>query len=162
VQPRENQARPIHVFAGKYFSAVLFLLFVIFSGIFFIHNQRKTEKIFLTLDGHVFSVEIADTAKKIAMGLSGHQPLSSDQGMFFIFDQPDNYGFWMKDMLFSLDIIWFDSEMKIVHIERNLSPETYPAIYYPDRPSKYVLEIPAGISDKYGFKIGDYAKFSEI
>ena len=67
----------------------------------------------------------------------------------------------MKDMLFPLDIIWISSDFHIVHIEKNLSAQTYPTIYYPNAPAEYVLEISAGESDKNNIKIGDLVKISK-
>jgi hypothetical protein len=63
-------------------------------------------------------------------------------------------------MNFPLDIIWISSGYRIVHIEKNLSPETYPTVYYPNAPSKYVLEISGGLADENDIKIGDLIKIS--
>jgi len=109
----------------------------------------------VTLDNKTFSVEVADTEADQERGLSGHTPLSDNQGMLFVFSNPDNYGFWMKGMTFPLDIIWFDQNFRVVHIEKNLSPRTYPKIYYPGTNSVYVLEINAGQTDILKTKIGD-------
>ncbi len=113
----------------------------------------------LTLGGRVFTVEIADTKNLTEKGLSGHLPLAPDEGMFFVFKNPGIYGFWMKEMLFAIDIIWIDSDFNIVYIEKNVKPETYPKIFYPDGPAQYVLEISSGESDKLNLKIGDKVKF---
>lgn len=115
----------------------------------------------VTVGGRTFSVEVAETQYLLEKGLSGHAPLSDSEGMLFVFSQPDNYGFWMKDMLFPLDIIWIDQDFKVVHIEKALSPETYPKIFYPGALSKYVLEINSGLSDKLDINIGDEVKFQK-
>jgi len=106
-------------------------------------------------------VETAMTPAEWERGLSGHAPLAQDVGMLFIFDKPDNYGFWMQKMNFPLDIIWISPDFHIVHIEKNLSPETYPTVYYPNALAKYVLEISAGETDKNNIKIGDFVKISK-
>ncbi len=137
--------------------SVIIIFLVIFDAIF--HNTHKQVEV--VLNGKTFVMDIADTPTKQEQGLSGHQPLADNVGMIFIFDKPGNYGFWMKDMLFPLDIIWVSDDFHIVHIEKNLAPETYPTIYYPGAPSKYVLEISAGGSDQNNIKIGDLVKISE-
>jgi uncharacterized membrane protein (UPF0127 family) len=67
----------------------------------------------------------------------------------------------MKDMLFPLDIVWIGEDFRVVHIEKSLSPETYPTVYYPDTLSKFVLEISAGESDKINIKVGDLIEISK-
>ena len=105
-----------------------------------------------------YTMDIADTPAEQEQGLSGRPPLAPDTGMIFIFDKPDNYGFWMKDMNFPLDIIWISSDLHIIHIEKNLTPQTYPTVYYPNVPTQYVLEISAGQTDQNNIKIGDLVK----
>lgn len=70
--------------------------------------------------------------------------MAQDQGMLFVFNAPDTVCFWMKDMRFSLDIIWLDAQKEVVHIEKNVSPETFPKTYCPDKPAQYVIELNAG------------------
>lgn len=91
-------------------------------------------------------VAIADTQELRALGLSFTEPLSEGQGMFFIFETLDIHGFWMKDMRYPIDIIWFSEDMQVVHIEKNVLPSTYPDILFPTSFAKYVLEVPAGFS----------------
>ena len=136
--------------------AVLVIFLVIFDAVF--HNKNTQVQMEVVLGGKTFLMETATTPAEQERGLSGHAPLSDNSGMLFIFDKPDNYGFWMKDMLFPLDIIWISSDFHIVHIEKNLSAQTYPTIYYPNAPAEYVLEISAGESDKNNIKIGDLVK----
>ena len=107
------------------------------------------------IDGNIFSVEVVDTKPLLEKGLSGHAPLSQNQGMLFVFQKPDKYGFWMKDMLFPIDIVWIGANWRVIHIERNLSASTYPEVFSPQSDSLYVLEIPAGQSDSVGIKVGD-------
>lgn len=137
--------------------AVLVIFLVIFDAIF--HNRPTVAQV--TVDGKTYQMDIADTPALQEQGLSGHAPLASDAGMIFIFSTPDNYGFWMKDMLFPLDIIWISSDFHIIHIEKNLSPETYPTVYYPNAPAEYVLEISGGLANENNIKIGDLVKISK-
>ncbi len=75
--------------------------------------------------------------------------------MLFVFDKPDIYSFWMKDMLFPIDMIWISEDGKVVYIERDARPESYPNSFIPDAPAKYVLEVNAGFSEKNNLKVGD-------
>ncbi len=69
-------------------------------------------------------VEIANTPSAQQKGLSGRTSLPSDHGMLFVFDHEDYWGFWMVEMNFPLDIIWFNSNRQAVFIEQNLPPCT--------------------------------------
>ncbi|MFZ2523353.1 MAG: DUF192 domain-containing protein, partial [Minisyncoccia bacterium] len=137
---------------------VLVIVAVVFLGLIFAFWGKSYPNNVL-LNGSVIQVEIADDAVVMAKGLSGHKPLGSSEGMLFIFGSPGDHGFWMKDMTFSIDIIWFDKNKKIIHIEKSLSPETYPKTYSSKSDSLYVLELMAGTSDKLGLKIGDSFSF---
>ncbi|OHA99929.1 MAG: hypothetical protein A3H52_02555 [Candidatus Zambryskibacteria bacterium RIFCSPLOWO2_02_FULL_39_26] len=136
----------------------IFVSILIFVGIiaFFSTKTYKSEVI---LAGRVFEVDVVDTNYLLSKGLSGRMSLDEDQGMLFVFQKPDKYGFWMKDMLFPIDIIWFDQNFKIIHVEKSVSPQTYPKIFTPESNSLYVLEISAGQVQKLGIQIGDKTKF---
>lgn len=81
--------------------------------------------------------------------------------MLFVFDISDLYGFWMKDMRFSIDIVWIDADWKIVGVERNVTRTTYPQIFVPKIPIKYVLELPSGEFEKLGVDIGSQMYLEE-
>ncbi|KND48172.1 MAG: hypothetical protein AB201_01075 [Parcubacteria bacterium C7867-006] len=138
--------------------AIIFILVAVFI-IIVVLLSNFTYRARVVVGGAVFNVDVAETKYLLEKGLSGHKPLTKDEGMFFVFQKPDNYGFWMKDMLFPIDIIWISSDFKITHIEKSVLPETYPKVFYPEIDSMYVLEISAGSSDALNLKIGDSVQF---
>lgn len=147
-------------FISKYKVSLSILASVfIIVGIFVFTLRTKTYPERVLLVGKMFDVEVADNTVLMAKGLSGHKPLAENEGMIFVFEKPDNYGFWMKDMTFPIDIVWFDKDRKVVHIENSLSPESYPKTFYPGADSLYVLEISSGLSKKMGLKIGTTFEF---
>jgi uncharacterized protein len=99
-------------------------------------------------------VEVADTPAARERGLSNHVPLGSAEGMLFVFDTDDRWGIWMKDMHFAIDILWLDAAGKVVWLESNVVPETYPTVFYPDTPARYVLELPANAAEAYDLVVG--------
>ncbi len=119
-------------------------------------SQRKTDKI-----GHIIAgkakipIYLADTEDKRIKGLGGLSSIPRGYGMFFIFDSSGYQSIWMKDMLFSVDIIWIDENNKIVHIEKNISPDTYPKIFTAPAKARFVLELNAGMSESYDLKADD-------
>lgn len=107
------------------------------------------------------TAEVVNTKSARALGLSGRTKMADNEGMLFIFDAPGKYGFWMKDMTFPLDIIWINQNGVVVAIERELTPETYPKTYINGADASYVLEINAGLSEKFGLYLGSKVNFGE-
>lgn len=107
---------------------------------------NTTERILV--GGVVLTVELALTGQEQQRGLSGRNSLPSNQGMLFVFDHQDNWSFWMYDMKFPLDIIWFDSSRRAVYLEPNLPPCTQMncPVITPDLQAMYVLEVNAGFA----------------
>lgn len=107
----------------------------------------------VSVGGTSIPVTIADSDIERQQGLSNTNNLSDGSGKFFIFDNPGIYGFWMKDMQYGIDIIWVDSDWRIIAIDKDISPETYPAIFYPPSDVLYVLEVGAGFSTQYNLSV---------
>lgn len=109
----------------------------------------------LITDKFKIPVYVADTEEKRTKGLGGLSSIPADYGMYFIFNNPDYQGIWMKDMIFPIDIIWIDENNRIVHIENNISPNTFPKIFISPIKALYVLELKAGMSATYKLNMGD-------
>jgi uncharacterized protein len=106
-----------------------------------------------------FSLECSISAEERTKGLSGRKNLPEDTGLLFVFERPGLHRFWMKDMNFPIDILWLDENKRIVHIEKDVPPESYPEYFVPTADSKYVLELNAGQVQKNNIKLGDIATF---
>ena len=107
--------------------------------------------------GVVLTVETAATPADQQKGLSDRDSMASDHGMLFVFDSEAMWGFWMKGMRFSLDIIWFDSQKRAVFMEQGLppcTPESCP-IYTPPVNALFVLEVNAGFVEAHNVAIGN-------
>lgn len=96
------------------------------------------------------TVEVAQTSAERERGLGGRTSLAQDAGMLFVFQNPARYGFWMKDTLIPLDMIWIDRDGKIVDLVQDVQPDSYPTVYTPKSPAQYVLEVNAGFARRYG------------
>ncbi len=101
------------------------------------------------------TVSIADNEEERSKGLSGVESLKEEEGKLFIFDKEGRYGFWMKDMLFPIDIIWIDNSGHVVHIEESVLPDSYPTIYSTPVSARFVLEVNAFFVDTFNVDIGD-------
>lgn len=110
----------------------------------------------ITVGDTSVQVMIADTPGERRQGLSGVTSLPPTRGMLFVFEEDDRYSIWMKDMHFPLDILWISADGVIVDIEENVAPETYPEVFEPEVPVRYVLEMPAGFVEAYNIVLGDH------
>ncbi|MEK0318897.1 MAG: DUF192 domain-containing protein [Nitrosopumilus sp.] len=104
----------------------------------------------IMVDEVPLQVQIADSEPRRIRGLMFQDQLPYDQGMIFVFEKPGLYSLWMLNMQFSLDMIWFDQDGKVVHIEKNIPPcktaleiTTCQSII-PDAESVYILEVTSG------------------
>ena len=119
----------------------------------------------IVLDGVNLYVEIASTPEAQQRGLSGRDSLPPNHGMLFDFNSEGEgtYGFWMPDMRFPLDIIWFNAQRHVVYIQQNLppcppAPQACP-VYTPPVNALYVLEVNAGFVQAHNVSLGDTFNF---
>lgn len=89
-------------------------------------------------------VTVANTPELRERGLSGTANLPKGAGMLFVFPYSSAWGIWMKDMNYALDILWIDQSGSIIYMEENITPESYPEVYRPNKSALYVLEVPTG------------------
>ena len=124
-------------------------------GLLSIPSESKLESVefprsTILLDDIPLVVQIADTEPRRVRGLMFQEPLPYDQGMIFVFDDPGKHSIWMLNMQFPLDIIWFDNDGRVVHIEQNVPPcktaleITTCTSIVPEGNAFYVLEVTAG------------------
>jgi len=84
------------------------------------------------------------------------EQLPYDQGMIFVFEESGFYSLWMLNMQFPLDMIWFDSDGKVVYIDKNVPPcksaletVTCSTNNSAENEAKYILEVTAGFVDEF-------------
>src|SRR3989344_9080436 len=115
-------------------TACAFLISLVYKPLLIpslIENNEGSRITTVELSERIVRVDVADTPEKRAIGLSDREGLAPDEGMLFIFPEDGIYAFWMKDMRFSIDILWISHEGFIVDMRQNVSPETYPAAFVP-------------------------------
>jgi len=112
---------------------------------------------YVELKGQKFTVELAKTQEKQALGLMFRDELPQEHGMLFIFPQEIPRSFWMKNTRIPLDIFYFDEQLRLVSVSQNTPPcRTQRCPNYPSSgPAMYVLELNSGKAEELGVKPGD-------
>jgi len=142
----------------KFFNFIITFVFVIYVGFFvylFTYSKTDNFKPNVVLNNKKIYLEIADTQEKQYNGLSFNKKLCSNCGMLFIFNNDSKKAFVMRNMNFSLDIIFIGKDNKIIKIYKNLKPEGNKPKNIYESYGKYVLEVNGGFSDKYKLNIGE-------
>jgi len=138
--------------------AVIIIIVALSAG-YFVFQQRPSNRI--TIDGVVLIVDLATTPAEQQQGLSGRDSMAPDHGMLFVFQTEDYWSFWMIEMKFPLDMIWFNSSRQAVFFEQNLppcGPSSCP-IFTPTVKAMYVLEVNAGFIAAHQISLGDKFDF---
>ncbi len=140
------------------FYSVIFIIIFAAAG-FLKAGQYVEEHGSVIIDDIKVKVEIADEPLEMSEGLSNRKSLDKNHGMLFVFSTPGQPAFWMKDMEFSIDIIWIKDDT-IVDIAPNLPvvAAEFLSTYSPREPANYVLEVNAGFAAEHGIKVGDRVK----
>jgi uncharacterized membrane protein (UPF0127 family) len=116
--------------------------------------QAVTDKVNIKIGQQYIIAEIAKMEADRERGLSGRDSIGINEGMYFIFDAPGTYGFWMKDMKIPIDLIWI-SNGEIVGFEENMQPDSGLKNYLPPEPVDRVLELHAGRVTLLKAAVGD-------
>jgi len=149
-------------FLGRLLTMVIavVLIFIIFFLINYFSTLADSKIVFVA--GHKIRAELAQSDEEKILGLSKRDNLASNVGMIFIYDEYNIPSFWMKDMLFPIDIIWIKDDM-VVGFEKNVmhpdSDNEKLLHYQPKTFVNYVLEVNSGFVAEKGIKIGDKVEF---
>ncbi len=109
------------------------------------------------LAGQRYVVEVADDDAERARGLMFREELPADRGMLFLHEREEPQAYWMKNTKIPLDILYFDSQRRLVSQRRDVPPcslgdgcPPYPST----GPARYVLELNAGQAARIGLQDG--------
>ena len=160
-----NQAPVVRVF--PLFSrikshSVGFLLFgLCLSGC----GDREPVAVFSTPGGpKKVLLEVAATETERNRGLMFRTHLDEDRGMLFVFEEPGQPAFWMKNTYLALDILFLSTEGIVVDLFERLSPcpmEPCPR-YAPCSPARYVLEVAGGYVAHHAVRKGDRIRLENV
>lgn len=115
-------------------------------------------------DGTRLTADVAETDETRARGLMFRETLADDEGMLFVFEVPDRYRFWMKNVRMPLDILWLDVRGRVVWIVESAPPcdaDPCPA-YAPRAKASSVLETAGGFARRHGVAVGDVLSITRL
>ncbi|WP_298473000.1 DUF192 domain-containing protein [uncultured Maribacter sp.] len=124
------------------------------EGILTIYKAEK-DSILTQMD-----IEIAESDYETQTGLMYREGMKENQGMLFIFPDVAVHSFYMKNTEFPLDIIYIDENLRIASFQENAKPfneEGLSSLV----PVKYVLEVNAGLAEKWILEVGDKVEYSK-
>ncbi len=113
----------------------------------------------ILIKGKIVHVLLADNYSRMHKGLSDRIDLGEYDGMLFVYPQAGRLTMVMRDMNFSLDIIWIRNN-SVVEIIKDIKPQPNTAEsalkkYYSVYDADMVLEVESGYVDKNNIKVGD-------
>ncbi|HFC76877.1 MAG TPA: DUF192 domain-containing protein [Candidatus Moranbacteria bacterium] len=123
------------------------------SPFIFLDKAKNKKDLTLEVGKCKFYIETAMTAKERRKGLSEREKICEHCGMFFQFSKIGRYGFWMKNMLFPIDLVWITNG-KVVDLKEHFSENSQETIFS-SVPMNQVLEINSGKIKECKIKIGD-------
>ena len=163
-EQQKKSIKPLIVKIGIATIAIIIAIFFIFNNCDDEHHdmtyykfKKEGELTFTDTTGNPIikiDIEIADNDYERQLGLMNRESMKEMQGMLFIFPVERYQSFWMLNTLFSLDMLFINSNKEIVTIHKNTTPlseQSYPS----SEPAQYVLEVNGGFCDRHNISLGD-------
>lgn len=103
-------------------------------------------------------VEVVDTLEKQERGLMFRQSLPENEGMLFVYREPQELAFWMRNTFIPLDIVFVGADGIILNIHQ-ARPLDESVLYRSAGSAKYVIETNQGWFSRHGIRPGDRVTF---
>ncbi len=137
---------------------ILIIVFIVFFNI--IYPKIAFSSTYLALGNGIFSSRLATNDSQRQTGLAGVKSLDQDKALLMVFPSESKWGIWMKGMEMPIDIVWLDSNKKVVHVVMDASLENSKGeVFTPSTAAKYVVEFPAGTVKAKAIKLNNVASF---
>lgn len=114
--------------------------------------EARDSRIKLSVGAQTIRAEVARTPEQRSKGLMQRRHLGKNDGMLFVFEQPQTISMWMKNTLIPLSVAFIDDHGNIINIAE-MSPQTLDS-HSSLAPAKYALEMNAGWFDRHGVLAG--------
>lgn len=127
-------------------------------------EPREQPRVWLEPPGRepvAVDVEVARTPAETQRGLMFRRQMAPNAGMIFLFARPRQMTFWMRNTYIPLDMVFITSEMRVLGVVENATPETDDAREV-EGISQYVLEVNAGFAREHGIVPGTAVRFEDL
>lgn len=114
--------------------------------------QTNLQRTHLMAGMYRIDAQVALTADQRQMGLMERKDMPTHEGMLFIFEQPGQQCFWMKNTLLPLTAAFVEDDGTIVNFA-DMKPQTTNS-HCSAKPVRYVLEMNKGWFVRKGIKPG--------
>jgi hypothetical protein len=114
--------------------------------------QMDLQRIKLSAGMHLIDTQVAASPEQRSIGLMFRKEMPASEGMLFVFEQPAQQCFWMKNTLLPLTAAFVADDGTIVNLA-DMKPQTTDS-HCSARPVRYVLEMNQGWFAKKGIKAG--------
>jgi hypothetical protein len=101
-----------------------------------------------------YMVSIADEPAERDRGLMFVEHMPAGEGMLFLFEEPSEVGFWMRNTLIPLDLLFIEGSGRVARVHADAVPHDETPIWS-GSPVNRVLEINAGETGRNGVMPGD-------
>lgn len=115
--------------------------------------QPRLPTVPLTAGMHVIQAEVAATPTQQMIGMMGRRSMGANEGMLFVYEQPDRLCFWMRNTLIPLSIAFVADDGRIVHLA-DMKPLDETS-HCSTELVRFALEMNQGWFAKRGMKKGD-------
>ena len=115
--------------------------------------QTSLPRAALSVGMYRIDAQIATTSEQHATGLMFRTDMPQHEGMLFVFQQPTQQCFWMKNTLIPLSVAFVADDGTIVNLDE-MKAQTLNA-HCSEKPVRYVLEMNTGWFAKKGLKAGN-------
>lgn len=114
--------------------------------------QMDLKRTALSAGMHRIDAQLALTAEQRQIGLMWRKKMPPHEGMLFVFEQPSQQCFWMKNTLIPLTAAFVADDGTIVNLV-DMQPQTLNP-HCSAKPVRYVLEMNLGWFTKKNIKAG--------
>ena len=115
------------------------------------HAQDRLPTIKLWVGPAQITAEIASTAEQIRTGMMFRTNLPDSEGMLFVFRQPHQAGFWMKNCPLPLSCAYIDPQGVILELH-DMEPHNTNSITASTDQVMFVLETSRGWFERNGIR----------
>ena len=115
-------------------------------------GPQKLAQVRLNAGIHNINAELASTPQQREIGLMFRNAMPANDGMLFVFEQPGQQCFWMRNTLIPLSVAFIGDDGSVVNID-DMKPQTLDS-HCSAKPVRFVLEMNEGWFAKRGIKVG--------